>query len=469
MLSTLTRSLGPLAFTSVTGAMASVPPKRKTTAEQRFAQIFAVFMDKNAPQEERDAAERKIDEWLKRHGKTRADIGEILTQARRDDAAATPPPPPSDPRDSTTHHFDSPKFTPAGVVEGIFKMYVTMQPYALTIFTLWICFTHVYEQFAIAPRVALISDDPDSGKTTAKDVAGHLVWRPNPESLGTGAAISEFIDQGPCTILLDELDQIDNEGRRRLHLIWNLGHKRGAKHSLMIKGKRKLINLHAPMLAAGVGGFLGPTQKSRTFIIEMEPFTAETKPERDYNTEQDFSDLDHVYAYLRHWARDVKLDPRPAMPRGVITRYADNIRGLLAIADSCGTQWGERAREAISVLYAKEGTERPQITIVRHGLMIFETLGVDKIRSVDFNRELKRLDLPDAKWTRYRGASGTEYARPNELHEQARLLHKVGIHATLIRFPDGPRRGYRRAQFEDANRKASSSRGHLQLVAKSDV
>jgi hypothetical protein len=189
---------------------------RKTTASQRFAQIFALFVN-GATRGEREAAERKMDGWLNRHGKTRADIRSILVQAEKDDAAAQPPPPPSDPRDTQSHSFDDPKFTPAGLVEGIVSMYVTMREHVHVIFTLLIIFTHVYQRFAIAPRGVLVSEEPDSGKTTALDVARHLVFRPNPESFATGAAIADFLDQGPGTVLLDETDHGDRELHRRLH------------------------------------------------------------------------------------------------------------------------------------------------------------------------------------------------------------------------------------------------------------
>jgi hypothetical protein len=48
-------------------------------------------MDTNAAQAVRDTAERKLDDWLKRYGKSRADIPSILAQAVADDAAAQPP------------------------------------------------------------------------------------------------------------------------------------------------------------------------------------------------------------------------------------------------------------------------------------------------------------------------------------------------------------------------------------------
>src|SRR5262249_23728760 len=229
---------------------------------------------------------------------------------------------------------------------------------------------------------------------------------------------------------------------------------------------------HAPMLAAGVGSFLTPTQKSRTFDLEMEPYSEETRPEREYD-DDNVDDLNAVDSYLRHWAAKVKLDLRPPMPPGVLRRFADNVRGLLWIGDSCGSEWGQRARAAITFLLEKEKAERPQITMLRHGLAIFDALELDAIRSTRFNQELKRHDAPDARWTRYRGSSGTDYAHPIEMYEQAQLLAKVGIRSVRIR-PSGEKQcyGYKLVQFQDAWRKhgtaapgeAEPARGRLRLI-----
>jgi hypothetical protein len=134
------------------------------------------------------------------------------------------------------------------------------------------------------------------------------------------------------------------------------------------------------------------------------------------------------------------------MPPGVLRRFSDNVRGLLAIADSCGPKWGQRAREAILVLLEKEKTERPETLILRHALDIIDMLELDPIPSRVVNRELRRLDLPEARWNRYRGPAGGEYAHPLTLDEQATLLRKSGIASKLIRPPGGgkPFRGYRR-------------------------
>jgi hypothetical protein len=157
----------------------------------------------------------------------------------------------------------------------------------------------------------------------------------------------------------------------------------------------------------------------------------------------------------------------------MLGRFADNVRGLLAVADKCGVEWGRRAREAIMVMFEAEKVATPQYIIVRHGIVIFEALGVELIGSVRFNVELKRLDLPDARWTRYRGASGHDYAHQIQMFEQATLLRKVGIVSAKIR-PPGEKQchGYKLAQFQEAQRKyrikaptdAETARARLRLV-----
>ena len=69
---------------------------------------------------------------------------------------------------------------------------------------------------------SVISEQPDSGKSTALEIARHLVFRPNEETAGTGAAIADFLDQGPGTVLYDELDHVDKEAQRRLQQIGTL-------------------------------------------------------------------------------------------------------------------------------------------------------------------------------------------------------------------------------------------------------
>jgi Protein of unknown function (DUF3631) len=446
----------------------------KLTPAQRFHNIFKRWVT-GSTEAERTTGEKKVDEWLARNGKTRADIAALLAEAQADELRVNPPPPPPDPRDSASVRFNPKRHNPASLVENITKAYVMMTEHVRVIYVLWIVFTHVYRKFSVAPRIAVVSEHPDSGKSTALELARLLVFRPNEEALATGAAVRDFLSEGPGTVMLDELDHADKEARQRLQEIWDIGHKkRGSRKSLMIKGRRTLVDFYAPMMIAGVGllrNFLAPQQQSRAYMLEMAPYTEETKPGRNFYVEGelDIEAFNSVYSLNRRWAARAELNPNPAMPAGVMTRYADNMRGLLSVADDCGEEWGRRARAALTVLLERERVEHPKVRILRHGIVICETLELERIPSLRMNKELRRLDLADANWNRYRGPSGGEHVHALTMSEQAALLKESGIEAKPMRPVGGGRlfRGYDHSWFVEALRKhepAAAGAPRLRLI-----
>jgi hypothetical protein len=201
----------------------------------------------------------------------------------------------------------------------------------------------------------------------------------------------------------------------------------------------------------------------------MEPYTEETRPERRYDS-NDVKDLNLIYSYLRSWARTVKLNPNPDTG-GLIRRFADNARGLFAVADACGPEWGKRARDAVASLVAKEAEAQPDYLIIKHGLAIFDERGLtqptDVISTLEFNRDLRLLDLPDARWSQYRRPGGRDRSRhPITMHEQAALLRQKPHNAVTSksRWPPGKRvkgasgKMYIRSEFETALRKHEAAR-----------
>jgi hypothetical protein len=161
-------------------------------------------------------------------------------------------------------------------------------------------------------------------------------------------------------------------------------------------------------------------------------------------------------------AYKLNLDPDTT---GLIHRFADNARGLLAVADACGSEWGKLARDALMVFSDREKAEQPHFLIVKHGLAIFDAAGLDQasdvMSTVLFNRELRLLDLPDARWSRYRGAGGMAYPHPITVPEQAALFRrKPNTVTSKSHWPAGKRvpgmsssKVYRRGDLEASMRK----------------
>src|SRR5262249_3849481 len=153
-----------------------------------------------------------------------------------------------------------------------------------------------------------------------------------------------------------------------------------------------------------------------------------------------------------------------------IRRFEDNARGLFAVADACGPDWSKLALDAIMVFSDREKSERPHYLIVKHGLAIFDAAGLvqakDVMSTVQFNRELRLLDLPDARWSRYRGAGGMTYPHPITVPEQATLLRrKPNAVTSKSHWPAGKRiagvsssKVYRRGDLEVALHKHEAAK-----------
>jgi hypothetical protein len=448
----------------------------KLTPAQRFHNIFKRWVT-GSTEAERTTGEKKVDEWLARNGKTRADIAALLAEAQADELRANPPPPPPDPRDSASVRFDPKRHNPASLVENMLKLYVTMQEHVLVLYSLAICLTHVYTRFSIAPRVVTASRKPGCGKSIALEIARRLVFRPNEEAIGTGAAIEENFVQGPCTLMLDETKHADADTMRRVQRIWNVGHTEGPGSiiSKVEKGKKRPVSLFGMVFLAGtdkgIGRLLATQEQSRTLRLEMRRYTKETMPPRNYRIKEevDVEAFNAVYSLLCGWAPKAKLNPKPPMPPEIIARDADNFRGLLAVADDCGGEWPRRAREALMVLFEQQQAEDPAIVILRHGLAIFNLLEAERVKTTEFDKGLHRLDFPEMDWKRYRGPGGDAFEHPITAHERAELLRESGIETKVMKPLGGGKafHGLDRSWFAEALRKhepAAAATPHLRLI-----
>jgi hypothetical protein len=253
--------------------------------------------------------------------------------------------------------------------------------------------------------------------------------------VGTGAAIEEHFIQGPGTLMLDEAQYTDADAKRRSLRIWNQGHvdDRGSKFSKMKAGKKQTVSYFAMVFLAGVnkgiGRLLAGQQQSRTLRLEMQKYSKETMPERNYRIKEqvDVEAFNASYSLVCGWAAKVKLNPNPPMPSELIARDADNFRGLLAVADDCGGEWPRRAREALMALFEQQRAESSEIVILRHGLTIFDTLEIERVKTTEFDKELRRLDEPGMDWSRYRGLGGDDHEHPITAGERAELLRESSI------------------------------------------
>jgi len=231
---------------------------RSQTPEQRFKRLFDSSNDESTAQEERASAQRRSQDWLKRYGKKPIDISSILAQAERGDASCHSA--------ASTAVVDAPAQLRKHALESRRRashlQILGDEPDVRTVYTLRVLATNVYDQFQITPRVLLISEGPESGKTTALEIARRLMFRAN-DGFASDAAIRDHFNEGRGSGIFDEVDLLNPAVRQALLALWNRGHLKSAKIALMIGGRRKQFNLFAPAIAAGLGAVLGQAQLSR--------------------------------------------------------------------------------------------------------------------------------------------------------------------------------------------------------------
>jgi len=113
---------------------------------KRIAQLHALMGSSNP--HERNSAWDKLDELLRKHKKTWNDIPELLQ------ATAEAP---------VEENASAPSGTTGGdicclqLADFILREYVTLKEHEYLAVALWVLHTHVYQQFMVSPRLALLS------------------------------------------------------------------------------------------------------------------------------------------------------------------------------------------------------------------------------------------------------------------------------------------------------------------------
>jgi hypothetical protein len=422
----------------------------KSTPAQTFAGIFAVWVHPGTEPELRATAERKMDAWLKRNGKTRADIPEILAQAARDKAAQAPPPPPSDPRDASPAQPIDPTETVLGLVCYAFKTYLALDSHEYVAKALWAMHTHVYDRYMVTPRLLLTSPVRGCGKSVGLDVLDRLVARPDLSDSITAASLYDTIDRDRCTMLIDEADNLELSAKAALRAVLNSGYRKGRKVRRGAGKQRRAYSTFAPIALAAIGMLSLPLM-SRSIVIRMKRHDGSRELRRfDHD---DTGDLDRVYVQVRDWAREVKLNPNPKMPPELRGREADNWRPLIAIADSFGSEWGRIARAAAVIFAGDRREEDVAIVLLRDIREVFDARGVDRISSKALLAALHELE--DAGWSEFSGVKGDRpphKLRNSELRAMLRMFSIVTRSMWAQRGKPGDRsaKGYYRSDFEAA-------------------
>jgi putative DNA primase/helicase len=304
---------------------------------------------------------------------------------------------------------------------------------------LWVLFAHSHDAHQTSPRLAFLSPVPECGKTTTLSILRALVPRALPTSNITPAVIFRVIQQSHPTLLIDEADTFMQGDDMRG--ILNSGHTRATAQVWRCEGESrnpKGFSTWAPVAIAKIGT-LPETLESRSIVIPMQRKRPDerTKPIASEDR-QAFADLASMASRWAANYAEALAAANPELPSGLFNRTRDNWRPLIAIADSAGGHWPERARRVAVLLSGSAEDPSLGIQLLSD---IREILRTERLSSEDLCEDLRGLE--DRPW-----AEDGIAINPRQL---ARLLKPFGIAPKSVRLGRGSTpKGYTAAQFEDA-------------------
>ncbi len=220
--------------------------------------------------------------------------------------------------------------------------------------TLWAAHAHMVEHFHTTPRLAVLSTEPESGKTRVLEIldlltpSSMLIFSP------TVATIFRKLAKEQVTLLFDEVDTVftsrgKDDQNEDLRALLNAGYRRGASIPRCVGPRHDVVDfkVFAAVALAGIGD-LPDTITTRSIVIKMRRRSA-TEQIEQYRVRVNEPQGHELRDRLALWAGSVGPavgNAWPNLPEGVVDRRAEAWEPLIAVADAAGGDWPERARVA---------------------------------------------------------------------------------------------------------------------------
>ena len=317
--------------------------------------------------------------------------------------------------------------------------------------TLWIMHTHLMGCWDSTPRLAMLSPEPECGKTRVLEVSELLVPGPVEAINVTPAYLFRKVADpaGRPTILFDEIDTVfgpkarENEEIRGL---LNAGHRIGAVAGrCVVHGKTVLteeIPAYCAVAMAGIGD-LPDTIMGRSVILRMRR-RAPNEVVTPWRRRVYFDEGNALHERMGLWAQLIEndlMDTWPEMPDGIEDRAADVWEALLAVADAAGGEWPDQARNACITLVAESRSSSPSLGIRLLGDLkdVFRT--ENHMATLDILNALH--DIGEAPWAELRG-------KPLDPRGLSWRLKPYSVKPRDVRIGDKVVRGYYSTDLWDA-------------------
>jgi hypothetical protein len=340
------------------------------------------------------------------------------------------------------------------LVDDLIDLYIWMPPRERMVVSLWTLHVYVYKQFNVTPRLAVLSSDPDSGKSALMELIQHMVpWLWNMPDIylsPTAAALYQAVEAGGAAVMLiDEVDNLALTTNGTLRTILNANRKgqgiprgSGPQKGGGITGP-KLYYPFIPIVVGGLGR-LPRALTTRCHVIIMRPKPSHiTKLKVNPQSEEFLAMTSAVRAAADNWSSNIILEQDPVFELN--NRDHDNWRPFISIADHIDR--GEKVRNLAKAMTGgpREYSETMQMRIDTR--RIFNELRVDRIDRTVLLDKLHDFD----KWN--------EWGRPSRLtrNEFSAIMREIGTPPPHIFQHKGSRKdrgkagwGWYRSDFEEA-------------------
>jgi hypothetical protein len=315
--------------------------------------------------------------------------------------------------------------------------------------TLWAAHTHFAWRLETTPRLAVVSPEPQCGKTRLLEICELICSRPYTAVNTSVAAMFRLVESVKPTLLFDEADTYFGprvHEHEELRGLINAGHRRGAEAWRCVGDPKRMevrsFPAFCPVALACIGD-LPATIFDRAVIIRMRRRRSDERimPFRQRTATPVGKAIGERLSSWADAAGAVVGAAEPELPDWLTDRPADVWEPLVAIADAAGGAWPARARQAASAI---ESERRSGVVSLGIRLLadIHTVAGADE--KVSTNALLERLNsLDEAPWGNIRGKS-------LDARGLARRLTPYGIHPKLVWVAGATVRGYELADFADA-------------------
>lgn len=342
------------------------------------------------------------------------------------------------------------------VLIRMIRKYVAVSIHAAVAVALWIIRAHAHELFDVNPRLALLSPEKRCGKTALMELLAHLTPRGLLASSVTPATVFRIIEASRPTLLLDEMDTF-KDAHEELRGILNSGHRRAGAFVLRCVGEDhqpKVFSTFCPMAFAAIGKLPG-TLEDRSIIIRMRRRSSNEKVEplrwTGRQGEALSGSLMALGQAIARWVDDHAEALRQhdsVCPESLHDRAADNWASMMAIADTIGGEWPQKARAAAIVLSGTSDSDNDSfgVQLLTDLRMVVKECDVPSLPSKVLCQRLATLEeSPWASWRHGRALSPVQLSRllrPFDIHSRDIWQELRGVKRSV--------KGYAIEDFTDA-------------------